>query len=89
MSIEMPKIQLLQVDEAAALLKIDDETIHRWIASESIPYLQLPSGSYRIPQAALLASLRGNYDLGAELRMLDERSSGVTDEQVQAALADD
>jgi hypothetical protein len=36
----------------------------------------------------LLASLRGNYDLAAELRELDERNAELTDEQVQTALAD-
>jgi excisionase family DNA binding protein len=80
--------QLLKVSEAAALLKISERTVRRWIEAESIPYLQLPSGSYRIPQGALLASLRGNYDLGAELRDLDERNAELTDEQVLAALGE-
>jgi excisionase family DNA binding protein len=83
------KPQLLKVSEAAALLKVSEKTIRRWIEAESIPYLKLPSGSYRIPQGALLASLRGNYDLGAELRNLDERNSDVTDDQVLAALSED
>jgi excisionase family DNA binding protein len=77
------------VSEAAALLKISERTVRRWIEAESIPYLKLPSGSYRIPQGALLASLRGNYDLGAELRGLDERNAELTDEQVLAALGED
>ncbi|MCW2980621.1 MAG: Helix-turn-helix domain [Solirubrobacterales bacterium] len=81
--------QLLKVSEAAALLKISERTVRRWIEAESIPYLKLPSGSYRIPQGALLASLRGNYDLGAELRDLDERNAELTDEQVLAALGED
>lgn len=81
--------QLLTVSEAAALLNVNERTIRRWIDAETVPYLKLPSGSYRIPQGALLASLRGNYDLGAELRELDERNANVTDEQVQAALAED
>jgi len=80
--------QLLKVSEAAALLKISERTVRRWIEAESIPYLKLPSGSYRIPQGALLASLRGNYDLGAELRVLDERNAELTDEQVLAALGE-
>jgi excisionase family DNA binding protein len=82
------KPQLLKVSEAAALLKVSEKTVRRWIEAESIPYLKLPSGSYRIPQGALLASLRGNYDLGAELRDLDTRNAEVTDEQVLAALGD-
>jgi excisionase family DNA binding protein len=81
--------QLLKVSEAAALLKISERTVRRWIEAESIPYLKLPSGSYRIPQGALLASLRGNYDLGGELRALDERNAGHSDEQVLAALEED
>ena len=83
------KPQLLKVSEAAALLKVSEKTIRRWIEAESIPYLKLPSGSYRIPQGALLASLRGNYNLGAELRALDARNAEVTDDQVLAALTDD
>ena len=83
------KPQLLKVGEAAALLKVSEKTIRRWIEAWSIPYVKLPSGSYRIPQGALLASLHGNYDLGSELRELDERNTDVTDEQVLAALSED
>jgi excisionase family DNA binding protein len=82
------KPQLLTVSEAAGLLNVNERTVRRWIDAESLPYLELPGGFYRIPQGALLASLRGNYDLAAELRRLDERSADLTDEQVQAALAD-
>lgn len=81
--------QLLTVSEAAALLNVNERTVRRWIDAESIPYLELPGGSYRIPQGALLASLRGNYDLAAELRKLDERSAELTDEQVQTAVGAD
>jgi excisionase family DNA binding protein len=80
--------QLLTVRDAAALLNVDEQTIRRWIDAESIPYTKLPGGFYRIPQGALLASLRGNYDLATELRKLDERNVELTDEQVQAAVAD-
>jgi DNA binding domain, excisionase family len=80
--------QLLTVSEAAALLNVNERTVRRWIDAESIPYLELPGGSYRIPQGALLASLRGNYDLAEELRELDKRNAELTDEQVQAALTD-
>lgn len=76
--------QLLTVAQAASLLGVSDRTIRRWIEAEKIPYLELPSGGYRIPQGALLASLRGNYDLAAELDELDERYEGVTEEQVRS-----
>lgn len=81
--------QLLTVNEAAALLNVNERTIRRWVEAEKIPFLKLPGGSYRIPQGALLASLRGNYDLATELRELDERNANVTDEQVRSALAED
>jgi len=80
--------QLLTVSEAATLLNVNERTIRRWIDAESIPYLELPGGSYRIPQGALIASLRGNYDLAAELREVDERNAELTEAQVQTALAD-
>jgi len=80
--------QLLTVREAAGLLNVNERTVRRWIEDDAVPYLQLPSGSYRIPQGALLASLRGNYDLAGELRKLDERNAELTEEQVQAALAE-
>jgi hypothetical protein len=47
-----------------------------------VPYLKLPSGGYRIPQASLLASLRGNYDLAGELAKLDKRFADVTEELI-------
>lgn len=75
--------QLLTVAQAASLLNVSDRTLRRWIEDEKIPYLELPSGSYRIPQGALLASLRGNYDLARELRELDERHSGVSENEVR------
>jgi excisionase family DNA binding protein len=78
--------QLLTVPEAASLLSVSDRTIRRWIDAEKIPYLKLPSGGYRIPQGALLASLRGNYDLASELRELDERYADLSEEQVREAL---
>jgi excisionase family DNA binding protein len=78
--------QLLTVAQAASLLNVSDRTIRRWIEAEKIPYLELPSGGYRIPQGALLASLRGNYDLGSELAKLDERYAEVSEDQVKEAL---
>lgn len=54
-----------------------------------VPYLKLPGGGYRIPQAPLLASLSGTYDLGREMEALDERYADVTEDQVRAAPAAD
>jgi excisionase family DNA binding protein len=80
--------QLLTVAQAASLLNVSDRTIRRWIEAEKIPYLELPSGGYRVPQGALLASLRGNYDLAAELRELDQRYAELSEEQVREAMTD-
>lgn len=80
--------QLLTVAQAAALLSVSDRTIRRWIEAGKVPYLKLPGGDYRIPQAQLLESLRGTYDLAGELAALDERFAGVSEERVRAALAD-
>lgn len=80
---------LLTVAQAAALLNVSDKTIRRWIDAEKIPFVELPSGGYRIPQAALLASLRGTYDLAAEIRELDERHADVTEDEIRSALSDD
>lgn len=89
MTLTASRPQLLTVSQAAELLKVSDRTIRRWIETEKVPYLKLPSGGYRIPQASLLASLSGNYDLAGEIAALDERFADVTDKQVQAALATD
>ena len=78
--------QLLTVAQAASLLNVSDRTIRRWIEGEKIPYLELPSGGYRIPQGALLASLRGNYDLAGELRELDQRYADVSEDEVRALM---
>ena len=75
--------QLLTVAQAASLLNVSDRTIRRWIEAEKIPYLKLPSGGSRIPQGALLASLRGNYDLAGELRELDDRHPGLSEDEVR------
>lgn len=88
MELTASRPQLLTVAQAAALLSVSGRTIRRWIEAEKVPYLKLPGGGYRLPQAQLLESLRGNYDLAGELAELDERFTGVTEEQVRAALAD-
>ncbi len=88
MTLTASRPQLLTVAQAADLLKVSDRTVRRWIEAGKVPYLKLPSGGYRIPQASLLASLRGTYDLAGELAALDERFADVTEGQVRAALAD-
>lgn len=85
MPITAAKPQLLTVAQAAALLNVSDRTVRRWIEAEKIPFLELPSGAYRIPQGALLASLRGNYDLAAELQELDRRYGDLTEDEVRTA----
>jgi excisionase family DNA binding protein len=81
--------QLLTVSQAARLLSVSEKTMRRWIEGNRIPYLRLPSGSYRIPQGALLASLGGTYDLAAELAELDARFGGVPDEDGRRVAVDD
>jgi excisionase family DNA binding protein len=78
--------QLLTVAQAASLLNVSDKTIRRWIEAEKIPFLKLPSGAYRIPQGALLASLQGTYDLAAEISAPDERLADVSEDDVRRAL---
>lgn len=78
--------KLMTVAQAASLLAVSEKTIRRWIDAERIPYLRLPSGGYRIPRGALLASLGGNYALGDELQDLDARMAEVTEEELRAAL---
>jgi excisionase family DNA binding protein len=80
---------LLTLPQAAALLNVSDRTIRRWLKADKIPYVQLPGGDYRIPQGALLASLRGNYDLAAELEALEARHGRLSESDVAAALGDD
>jgi excisionase family DNA binding protein len=77
---------LLTVPQAASLLRVSDRTIRRWIEAERIPFLKLPSGSYRIPQGAMLASLRGTYDLAGELQELEAKHSHVSDAEIAEAL---
>jgi len=79
---------LLTVTQAASLLSVSDRTIRRWIKAERIPFLTLPSGEYRIPQGALLASLSGTYDLAGELRGLEEKHGDISEQEIAAALSD-
>jgi excisionase family DNA binding protein len=80
--------KLLSTKQAAELLNVSRRTILNWIETDKVPYLKLPGGDYRVPLAGLLASLSGTYRLDEEIRALDERFAGVSDQDVQAALAD-
>lgn len=80
--------KLLSTKQAAELLNVSRRTILNWIETDKIPYLKLPGGDYRVPLAGLLASLSGTYRLDEEIRALDQRFAGVSDQDVQAALAD-
>jgi len=80
---------LLTVAQAASLMKVSDRTIRRWLDARSIPFLKLPSGGYRIPQGALLASLSSTRDLARELQDHDARSGGIDEQMVIQALSED
>lgn len=90
----IPRIRphLITTKEAAELLHVTPRTILNWIKRDAIPYVQLPPvgerREYRIPVAALLRSLAGNYDLARELERLDDATlrDDVTDESVLEAL---
>jgi excisionase family DNA binding protein len=77
---------LLTASQAASLLGVSDRTIRRWIKADRIPSLKLASGEYRIAQGALLASLRGTYDLSSELRQLEEKHGHLSDKVITEAL---
>ncbi len=78
--------QLLTVAQAASLLSVSERTIRRWVADEKVPYVRLPSGQIRIPQGALIASLQGNYDLAAQAAAIEARFTGVSEDDIRAAL---
>jgi excisionase family DNA binding protein len=80
--------KLLSTKQAAELLNVSRRTILNWIETDKVPYLKLPGGDYRVPLTGLLASLSGTYRLDEEIRTLNERFAGVSDHEVQAALAD-
>ena len=67
---------------------VSRRTILNWIETDKVPYLKLPGGDYRVPLAGLLASISGTYRLDEEIRALGERFASVSDQDVQAALAD-
>lgn len=80
--------KLLSTKQAAELLSVSRRTVLNWIEAEKVPYVKLPGGDYRIPLAGLLASLSGTYRLDEEIRALDERFAGISDEDMQAVLTD-
>jgi excisionase family DNA binding protein len=80
--------QLLTVAQAASLLNVSEKTVRRWVDDEKVPHVRLPSRQIRIPLAALLASLQGNYDLAGEVAELDARFGGVTEDAIRAAMGD-
>jgi excisionase family DNA binding protein len=77
-----PDPELLTVTQAAALLNVGVFTIRRWTEEDKVPYIRLPGGNHdrRIPRAALLASLSGNYDLAGELAKKEAGSADPSDE---------
>jgi excisionase family DNA binding protein len=81
--------KLLSTKQTAELLNVSRRTILNWIEADKVPYIKLPGGDYRIPLTGLLASLSGTYCLDEEIRALDERYVGLSDEAVQAVLVDD
>jgi len=81
--------KLLSTTQAADLLSVSRRTILNWIETGKVPYVRLPGGDYRVPLSGLLASLSGTYRLDQEIRALDERYAGLSDEDVQATLAGD
>lgn len=81
-------IKLLTTGEAGAMVGVSPRTIQNWAKSGKVPYLELPSGEFRIPLNGLLASLGGTFDLAAALAHLDEATSGIGEADVEASLAD-
>lgn len=80
--------KLLSTTQAAGLLNVSRRTILNWIEADKIPYVRLPGGDYRVPLTGLLDSLSGTYRLQEEIRALDKRNAGLTDEDVQAAIGE-
>lgn len=80
--------KLLSTTQAAGLLNVSRRTILNWIEADKVPYVRLPGGDYRVPLTGLLDSLSGTYRLQEEIRALDKRNAGLTDEDVQAAIGE-
>lgn len=54
---------LLTTQQVAAMLKVSSRTVTNWVRADRVPYVRLPGGEYRIPEAGLLNSLSGTYDI--------------------------
>jgi hypothetical protein len=76
---------LMTIAQAASLLAVSEKTVRRWIAGERIPTCGCPAGATGSLRE-LLASLGGNYSLGDELAEIDARTTGLTEDEVRAAV---
>lgn len=80
--------RLISTQEAADLLDVSTRTITNWINEDKVPYIKLPGGGYRLPLAALLQSLSGNYDLLPHIQETDEATQNVEPRDELAELED-
>lgn len=55
-----PNEPLLTVDEVAALVRLDGETVRRWARDGLVPSVKLPGGQWRFRQSDVDAILGGN-----------------------------
>ena len=56
---------LYTVDEVAAILKLDDETIRRWLLSGKLKGNKISQVAWRIPQTSIDEFLAGNSNVNA------------------------
>ena len=63
MSDEQPAVEWLTVDEVAQQLRVDPETVRRWIRKGELPVLSLPSAraGYRIRRDELERFIAARY----------------------------
>lgn len=54
-----PNEPLLTVEEVAALVRQDCETVRRWAREKSLPAIKLPGGIWRFRQEDISALMRG------------------------------
>jgi hypothetical protein len=74
--------QLITTQQAAELFHVTPQTVTNWIRDGQVPYIELPSSgggkkTYRLPLAALIQSLQGNYDLLPDIKVLDDAAGDV------------
>lgn len=60
-----PNEPLLTVDEVAALVRLDGETVRRWARDELVPAVKLPGGHWRFQRAVVEAIMRGETPVSA------------------------